>query len=285
MEQVTVEIIAVGNELLLGDVLDTNSNWLCRRLTGLGAIVRQVSQIPDDEEAIAEALRMALARGTRLVILSGGLGPTEDDRTLQGVARALGLEVHLDPLALEWVEAKYQELARLGYIAHAEITPSRAKMAYLPMGAQPLANGVGAAPGVLLELGSREGRKGTAPQAVVCLPGVPDELKDIFQGSLAPFLERLLGHSDYQEWKATLACGDESLLAPLLRDVSKAHPSVYVKSRARRFAPNQTFEVTLSARGAPDGPSATELLHAAWQDLERALHDAAVPVLRLEDGG
>jgi len=275
---IAAEIIAVGNELLIGDVVDTNSNWLCRRLTALGATVQRVVQIGDIVGVIAEAVRSSLARGTQLLITTGGLGPTEDDLTLQGVAEALGRTLEPHAQALELVAAWYRELARRGWVASGEMTPSRAKMACLPTGAEPLANTVGAAPGVLLRVA-----RDTAEEClIICLPGVPEELKDIFTGSLAPTLSELLGHSDYQEWRATVACNDESLLTPLLRAVSRAHSAVYVKSRAKRFSVDVRFEITLSARGqGPDGPSSEVLLEATWGDLERALHAAGIAVLGL----
>jgi hypothetical protein len=110
---------------------------------------------------------------------------------------------------------------------------------------------------------------------------VPGELKDIFQGSMRPVLASLLGQSDYREWNATVACGDESLLAPLLREVSAGHGAVYVKSRARVFSSEGTFQITLSALGSAAGTAQT-LLEAAWADLARALEQAGVPVLALE---
>ena len=149
---VVVEIVAVGNELLLGDVLDTNSQWLCRRFTGLGARVQRVTMVGDDEAIIAGVVRGALERGARLVVTTGGLGPTEDDLTLRAVAAALGRPLVEHPGAREMVARTYAELARRGHVASAEMTPARLKMARLPEGAEPLANGVGAAPGALVRL-------------------------------------------------------------------------------------------------------------------------------------
>lgn len=81
-----VEIISAGNEVLIGDVLDTNSNWLCTRVTSLGGLVRRTVMLRDDIEAIAVEIRGALSRRPALVFTVGGLGPTSDDRTLEGVA-------------------------------------------------------------------------------------------------------------------------------------------------------------------------------------------------------
>lgn len=268
----TAEIIVVGNEILLGDVLDTNSHWLCSQLTGLGGDVRRVCQIRDELQAIERALRQAIERDANLIITTGGLGPTDDDLTLKAVAQALGRDLRLHPLAYEWVSAKYEELARQGYVDSPEMTPSRAKMAHLPSGAEPLANDVGAAPGVLLR------EQGCT---LVSLPGVPAELKDIFQGALRPTLTRLLGEGFFQEWKAQVGCGDESVLSPLLRDVTVAHPAVYVKSRAKRFGPAVQFMITLSARGQ-NRDQVDSLLGAAWQALHGALAQAGIDVISVE---
>jgi len=271
---VAVEIVAVGNELLLGDVLDTNSHWLCRQFTGLGARVRRVTLVGDEEEAIAEAVRGALERGAQLVVTSGGLGPTEDDLTLRAVASALRRPLAEHPVARAMIARTYADLARRGHVASAEVTPSRAKMAQLPEGAEPLANGVGAAPGSLVRL--------DGGRAVVCLPGVPDELRDIVQGALRPFLADLLSDGAYAEWRARVACGDESVLAPLLSQVAQQHPDVYVKSRARRFGAEATFIVSLSARGRDPADVGTRL-HAAWEALRQALALEGITA-RLEEG-
>lgn len=264
-----VEIIAIGNELLAGDVLDTNSHWLCGRLTGLGGGVRRATMVGDDPIAIVDALRGALARGARLIVTTGGLGPTEDDRTLESVAAALGLGLTEHPLALEQVAAKYTALARQGAVASAEMTPARAKMARLPIGAEPLANGVGAAPGVLLRTGE---------QIIVCLPGVPAELRDIFEGSLRPTLAALLGQGAYRAWALTVACGDESVLAPILARAGAAHAGVYIKSRARRFGVDIRFTVTLSAR-AQEVAEAESRLRAAHETLAALLAEAGITIV------
>ncbi|NLG48877.1 MAG: competence/damage-inducible protein A [Chloroflexi bacterium] len=270
-----VEIVAIGNELLAGDVLDTNSHWLCQQLTGLGARVRQVCLVRDDLEAIAARLGEALARDTCLLITVGGLGPTDDDLTLQGVARALGVAMQVNERALEMVTAKYAELAHQGYVAFPEMTPSRVKMARFPQGGEPLQNNVGAAPGMVWRQGQR---------TVVSLPGVPGELKDIFQGSLAPVLRDLLGEAHFAQWKATVDCGDESVLAPLLSAVAAAHPEVYTKSRARRFGPDVRFSITLSARGETQAV-VRDLLGAAWEDLRARLEKQGIGVISLDQGG
>lgn len=280
-EPVAVEIVAVGNELLLGDVLDTNSHWLCRRFTGLGARVRRVTVVGDEEATIAGVVRDALGRGAQLVVTTGGLGPTDDDMTLRAVAAALGRPLMEHPGALEMVARTYAELARRGHVASAEVTPPRAKMARLPEGAEPLANGVGAAPGSLVHIDGGGGRA-SVRRAVVSLPGVPDELHDIVQGALRPFLAELFGQGAYEEWRARVASGDESVLAPLLSAVASQYPDVYIKSRAKGFGSDVTFLVSLSARGE-DPAEARSRLDAAWASLRQALDREGIAA-RLEEG-
>lgn len=262
-----VEIIVVGNEILQGDVLDTNSHWLCRELTALGAVVRRVTQVRDDRLAIIEVLHSALRRGNRLVILTGGLGPTADDLTLEAVAQALGVPLRVHPQALAWVAEMYRRLAAEGRVLSAEMTPQRTKMARFPAGCEPLYNAVGAAPGALCRL---------AGQVIVCLPGVPAELKAIYQGALLPFLQEALGRGAFVEWVALAACNDESLLAPILEDATQMHPGVYIKSRARAFGESTgQFTITLSAQGETTA-EAEVYVRTAWEDLRVALESAGI---------
>jgi len=266
------EIIAVGNEILTGEVLDTNSHWLCARLAARGAEMARITVIPDDAQVIAETLRQALARGSRLVITTGGLGPTEDDRTLRGVADALGVELQRNERAYEWVRQTYRRMYERGHVDSPEMTPAREKMACLPDGSEPLPNKVGAAPGVMVRSG---------PVTIVCLPGVPAELESIFDRSLTPLLEALFGPGVTLTWRVELGSGDETQLAPILKRVSDAHPTVYVKSRARRFGAERRFLVTLSARAEAE-EEAQALLEQVHGDLAAAAKEAGIPVLNVQ---
>lgn len=267
----SVEIVAIGNELLIGDVLDTNTHWLCRRVTGLGGVVQRAVLVRDDVEAIGREVLGAICRGTRVVFTTGGLGPTADDMTLQALAQALGRPLTLHPVALELVQAKYRELAEAGYVGHAEMTPERLKMATLPRGATPLPNPVGGAPGVLLE---HEGA------AIVALPGVPEELKGIVEHSLPPMFQQWFGQAYYQERVMVVACGDESVLAPVVDAVARAHPEVYVKSRAKAYGPEVRLRITLSARGQAED-QVLGALAATLDDLRARLAAARIPILEV----
>lgn len=255
------EIIAVGNELLLGDVLDTNTHWLCRQVTGLGGRVSRGCMVPDSAQAIAEALLAALGRQPDLVVLTGGLGPTADDQTLASVAATLDRPLGLSSTALRMVQETYEELAAQGLVREARLTDVRSKMAHLPSGAVPLPNPVGAAPGVLM-------RQGQA--MIVCLPGVPAELKAIFLSFAQTHLATLLGSRTFLEWTLVTDCGDESILAPEVNRVATGHPHVYVKSRAQAYGDGVPLRVTLSASG--DEPTAVEAwIESAKRDLIDAL--------------
>ena len=264
-----VEIIAIGNELLLGDVLDTNTHWLCRQFSGRGGRVQRVAVVPDDPGAIAEALQAALHRHPDLIVFTGGLGPTADDQTLASLAAALGRPVELDERALALVRATYEQLAARGLVRDATLNEERRKMAYLPRGAEPLHNPVGAAPGVLL----REGET-----ALVCLPGVPAEMKGIFVTSLQPLLSELFGGGVFQERVLVTDCGDESLLAPVVNRVAAAHPQVYVKSRAQAYSEGVRLRITLSLAG-DDAQAVQAAVDAADGDLTAGLAAAGIAVL------
>lgn len=265
-EQIRVEIIAIGNELLLGDVLDTNTNWLCQRITGIGGQVTRAVLIRDDLEAIVAEIRSTLGRSPDLIITTGGLGPTGDDITMQGVAEAVRRPLELHAEALAMVRARYEDLVEKGYLEDSTLTDARRKMAYLPQGATAVANPVGAAPAAIVEVGD---------STLVSLPGVPDEMKGIYDQTLQPALKRIFGDSYYEEKSVIALCGDESSLAPVLAGVVEAHPDVYIKSRARRYGAGVRILITLSLAG-PGKEGVERDLAAALQTLTEALAGAGL---------
>lgn len=254
-----VGIVAVGRELLTGRVRDTNSAWIAKRATSLGGKVIRMAVVDDDPQAIAQEVRRLIQEGAQVVITTGGLGPTLDDRTLEGIALALGRPLKLNPQALRMVEERYRVLANQGFVQNAEMDEIRRKMAILPEGSKPLENPVGAAPGVLLE----------AEAFVVSLPGVPAEMEALFEGSVLGFLKTLAPGMIYQERTVATGVGDESRLAPVLQEVMRKVPRVYCKSRATRFGQDVSLEVILSAAGL-EGEIET-LLDKAEEELRRRL--------------
>lgn len=261
MKNHDTELLTIGNEVLAGNVLDTNSHWLCQQLAALGAQVRRITVLPDEPAQIADGLLAALSRGPRLILTCGGLGPTRDDLTVASIADALGLPLEENPVAYAMIRDFYAELHRRGHVTTADMLPARAKMAQMPAGAEPLSNTAGAAPGVLLDRG---------PTTIVCMPGVPAEMKDIYANSLSPRLAALFGSRSYAERVVKTDAWDESILAPAVDAVAARHPGVYVKSRAQVYGGGDADFVTLAARGGDDAEVAA-LLDAAERDVRAEL--------------
>ncbi|MDH5754986.1 MAG: nicotinamide mononucleotide deamidase-related protein [Candidatus Bathyarchaeota archaeon] len=219
-----IEIICIGNELLIGKTLNTNAHWMARRATSLGIMVKRITVVGDDVDEIASVIREALQRKPRFIITTGGLGPTFDDKTLEGIAKALNRKLEVNEKALKMVKEKYEAYLKEGKIEKVELTPSRVKMATLPEGTEPLPNHVGTAPGVLINV------KGTF---LIALPGVPSEMEAIFEGSVAPLLKSEAGEVTFFETSIYADGIMESGLAPLIDEVMHDNPYVYVKSHPR----------------------------------------------------
>jgi molybdenum cofactor synthesis domain-containing protein len=234
-----VGILIVGNEILNGIVLDTNSNWIVGRLRGLALHVKEFMTCRDEIPEMAKALRRMKEDRCDLIFTLGGLGPTHDDKTLRGVAEAFSLPLELNNEALRIVERQYRALYERGIIKTSEITDARRKMALLPQGARPLDNRVGGAPGVMLEVGST---------TVICLPGVPSEMKWIFDNEV---LEMLKGKVKgvLRERIVVVSSRDESSLSPIIDAVMKLFPGVYIKSMVQPLEGGAHIRLWVSAYG------------------------------------
>jgi nicotinamide-nucleotide amidase len=219
----TVGILVVGNELLDGVTLDTNTQWMINQLKPLNYHITETITVRDDTTEIAKALNRMIEDKLQLIITTGGLGPTYDDMTLKGIAEGLGVEMKVNPEALAIVERQYKNFYLRGIVDSPDITDARKKMAIFPEGAEPLDNKAGGAPGVLLDTGET---------TIVSLPGVPSELKWIFTNSFHEILiKRARGH--YTERIINLSVRDESMLAPLIDEANKLEDDVYIKSMVK----------------------------------------------------
>jgi nicotinamide-nucleotide amidase len=165
------EIVAIGSELLLGQIVDTNSAWMAQRLTALGVDLFFKSVVGDNPGRMKEVIGRALDRAD-IVITSGGLGPTQDDLTREIVAEVTGRKLLFDPGLLEQVEEHFRRRGRT-------MTPNNRRQAYMPEGAIPVKNPNGTAPSFIVE----DGRG-----VVFSLPGVPVELKWLFEHEVEPYL-------------------------------------------------------------------------------------------------
>jgi len=232
-----VEIVSVGNELLIGKTLNTNAQWLAKRITSLGLSVSRVTVIGDDIKEIAKALREAFHRNSQFIITTGGLGPTFDDKTLEGIAEAFDSKLQLNEKALKMVKEKYATYAKEMDHEKFELTPARVKMAKLPKRAEPLPNPVGTAPAVTIKNNS---------VTTFVLPGVPSEMKAIFEDSLLPILQAAAGNLTFYEASLYVAGIMESEMAPLINQVMHDNPYIYVKSHPMGKEKQPKIELHLS---------------------------------------
>ena len=168
----SAEIITIGTEILLGEIVDTNTRYLARNLRGLGIDLYRTITIGDNEERIASAIRESMERAD-IVITTGGLGPTIDDPTRDAVAKAMGVET-------EFREDLWQQV--VATIARYGRTPSenQKRQAYVPKGALGILNPVGTAPCFIVE---------TPRNAIISLPGVPNEMEHVLHESIIPYLQ------------------------------------------------------------------------------------------------
>lgn len=164
-----VEILSTGDELLTGQVVDTNSAWLMDKLWDLGVMVRRKTLVGDDRTDLDAALRETTTRAD-LVVMSGGLGPTEDDLTSERVAAVLGVPLELHEPSLQMLKRRFERFGRT-------MTPNNEKQARFPRGAEVIPNRFGTAPGFSVRVGKAE---------VVCLPGVPLEYKGLCEEWVLP---------------------------------------------------------------------------------------------------
>ncbi len=232
-----VELICIGNELLIGKTLNTNANWLAKRITSLGLSVRRITVVGDDIDEIASAVKEAIQRKPAFIITTGGLGPTFDDKTLEGIAKAVGRELEENKEALEMIRKKYEQYVAEGRMEKFEMNQYRVKMGKLPKDAKPLPNPVGTAPGVILEY---EGVR------IVMLPGVPQEMMAIFDESIFPLLRKMAGNLTFYEASLKVSGITESDLAPLIDRVMRGNPYVYIKSHPKISEKTHRIELHFS---------------------------------------
>lgn len=169
----SAEIITIGTEILLGEIVDTNTRYLARNLRGLGVDLYRTVTIGDNADRIAEVIRDSMSRAN-IVITTGGLGPTIDDPTREAVAKAVGVETEFREDLWQQVVATISRYGR-------KPSENQKRQAYVPKGALGLKNPVGTAPCFIVE---------TETNAVISLPGVPQEMEHILHESVIPYLQK-----------------------------------------------------------------------------------------------
>jgi len=175
-----VSLISIGDELLNGATVDTNAAWLAERLSARGCAVVSHRTVGDDRPAIAAAVREAAVRAD-VLITTGGLGPTDDDLTREGVADAIGVGFHTDADAEAHLRAFFKRIGR-------KLTPTQLRQAMLPDGCEIIPNPWGTAPAF-----SARWRRSGGECRLFVLPGVPSEMRQVFEASVMPRLAGELG--------------------------------------------------------------------------------------------
>ena len=209
------EIICVGTELLLGDILNTNVQFLSRQLAAMGINVYYQTSVGDNPERLTSALEIAIER-SNLIIFTGGLGPTKDDITVKTVCDAIGYELYEDSEAKSRIISYYNKLGK-------EMPENNLKQALLPQGSTVFYNSCGTAPGAAIECGN---------QAIIFLPGPPKEMQTMFNESVAQYLTKFsdgaikstflnifgIGESKVDELIADLLGSKNPTVAPYAKD-------------------------------------------------------------------
>ncbi|MGZ4786589.1 MAG: competence/damage-inducible protein A, partial [Acidimicrobiales bacterium] len=174
------EIVAVGTELLLGQIVDTNSSWIGEQLALAGIDSHFQTKVGDNADRIASALRIALDRSDA-VIVCGGLGPTHDDITRDVIADVMGVELRTDPEIADRIRAMFGSRGR-------DMPDNNLRQAQVPVGAWTMDQQPGTAPGLVCPIGDP-----VNGQVIYAVPGVPYEMKEMVEGSVIPDLQRRAG--------------------------------------------------------------------------------------------
>lgn len=203
------EILAIGTELLMGQIANTNAQFITARLSELGVNVHYHTVVGDNAERLKESLSLAFSRSD-CVIMTGGLGPTYDDMTKETVAEFFNMPLKMDDVALNQITEYFKSRGR-------EMTPTNAKQALIPEGAITLYNKFGTAPGVLIE---KDGK------IAVMMPGPPREMKPMFTEYIIPYLEKKSGVTVRSEFIRIFGIGEAEAESKITHLTSCNNPTV-----------------------------------------------------------
>lgn len=246
----TCAVLSIGTELTRGELVNSNAAFLSAELTSIGFEVIEQCVVDDDDARIVAALDR-LARRAKVLVCTGGLGPTSDDRTTAAVAKAIGAPLVRDEASLEHIRRRFEKLGRT-------MSESNAKQADFPEGATVLPNPVGTAPGFMVELhGCR----------MFFLPGVPREMSRMFDEQVAPRVRELSPNDSHQIRLRTFGL-PESVVGERLLEIEPSFPGVTVGYRAHF----PEIEVKVLARAA-EHAAARALAESAAAEVRRRLAD------------
>lgn len=226
------ELISVGTEILLGNIVNTNSAYLSEKCAQLGLSVYYQTVVGDNEERLAETIKTALGR-CDVVILTGGLGPTEDDLTKEVAAKVFGLRLSEDVHTRERLESYMKDYQKNN--PDRRITDNNYKQALVPEGALILDNHNGTAPGLIIE---KDGK------TAVLLPGPPDEMKPMFEEAVFPYLREKQPEMIYSQMVKLCGIG-ESQVAEEIKDLIEAQTNPTIAP----YAKTGEVHLRITARG------------------------------------
>jgi molybdenum cofactor synthesis domain-containing protein len=232
----TASILTIGNELVSGDVPNTNASWLARRLAPLGVAVRLTAAVPDEIDAVAEFVRAEAPR-VDFLLVTGGLGGTPDDLTREALAAAFAVEQEEVPELAAGLRASFRRAPDYA-----------ARFALLPRGSRPLANPLGGAPGFAIE-------------NVYVLPGLPSEMEAMF----ASIEEEFRRGSPIESWRRVYRTY-ESAIAATLAETAERWPDVLVGSYPSFRAGGFTVEVVLKSSDVAALAAASAWLESAIEE-------------------
>ncbi len=241
----TVEIIAVGTEILLGNIVNTNAAYLAEKCAALGLSCYHQDVVGDNEERLSETLKLALSRAD-IILLSGGLGPTQDDLTKEAAAKVFGKELYLHEPSKEAIRQFFAERKM-------EITENNWKQAMVPEGCIVVENPGGTAPGIIMAENGKH---------VVLMPGPPGELIPMFERSIMPYLAGLQSGVIYSQTVKICGVG-ESMAESMVEDLVETQKNPTIATYAK------TGEVHLRVTAtAQDEKEAKKLVKPVVKELK-----------------
>lgn len=247
----TVEVISVGTELLLGNIVNTNTQYLAEKCAGLGLTMYYQSVVGDNEERMTASFRQAFERSD-VVILTGGLGPTEDDLTKEVCAKVLGLPLVLHERSRQRIADYFVRTSRKN------ITENNWKQAMIPEGAIVLDNDNGTAPGLIVEADNL---------SVILLPGPPNELKPLFEGKVVHYLKKRSPFTICSAMVKLIGVG-ESRAETMIKDMIDGQTNPTIAT----YAKTGECDIRVTARAANEA-EAMELIDPAVEELFKRFGD------------
>lgn len=215
-------LLVIGDEILAGHVHESNGHWLAKRCKELGIELARIEICTDGLDDLKVSVRRFLHElDLDYVITSGGLGPTHDDRTMDGIAEALGVEAVMEPAWEQWMRERVAYGHELGYFKEKEPNAGMLKMAHLPNGSEAMPNQRGTALGAIIE---QDGR------LLFTLPGVPAEFERMFDESVLPRLETAPAH----HVEELILYTEESRFFEVMRDLESDFAHVTIGSYPQR---------------------------------------------------